>query len=135
MLGAWKGLAGFAGRGSLRGWLYTVVTQAAMRVGSRRPKRQLSLDLAPTLGARRLGIPAVRRPGGRRPDPHQDPRRGRRPPRAGQGANPRASGTVRGLDRTDRPPPRATDPGAPHASPAHRPAGCPPARHKAPQVG
>jgi RNA polymerase sigma-70 factor (TIGR02960 family) len=49
LLGAWKGLAGFEGRGSLRGWLYTVATHAAMRVGSRRPKRQLSLDLAPAL--------------------------------------------------------------------------------------
>jgi RNA polymerase sigma-70 factor (TIGR02960 family) len=49
LLGAWKGLAGFEGRSSLRGWLYTVATHAAMRVGSRRPKRQLSLDLAPAL--------------------------------------------------------------------------------------
>ena len=49
MLGAWKGLAGFEGRSSLRGWLYTVATHAAMRVGSRRPKRQLSLDLAPPM--------------------------------------------------------------------------------------
>ena len=51
LLGAWKGLAGFEGRSSLRGWLYTVATHAAMRVGSRRPKRQLSLDLAPPLEA------------------------------------------------------------------------------------
>jgi RNA polymerase sigma-70 factor (TIGR02960 family) len=49
LLGAWKGLAGFEGRSSLRGWLYTVATHAALRVGSRRPKRQLSLDLAPAL--------------------------------------------------------------------------------------
>jgi RNA polymerase sigma-70 factor (TIGR02960 family) len=49
LIGAWKGLAGFEGRSSLRGWLYTVATHAAMRVGSRRPKRQLSLDLAPPL--------------------------------------------------------------------------------------
>jgi RNA polymerase sigma-70 factor (TIGR02960 family) len=49
LLGAWKGLSGFEGRSSLRGWLYTVATHAAMRVGSRRPKRQLSLDLAPPL--------------------------------------------------------------------------------------
>jgi RNA polymerase sigma-70 factor (ECF subfamily) len=49
LLGAWKGLAKFEGRSSLRGWLYKVATHAALRVGSRRPKRQLSLDLAPPL--------------------------------------------------------------------------------------
>lgn len=46
LVGAWRGLAGFEGRSSLRGWLYRIATHAAYRVGSRRPRRQLSLDVA-----------------------------------------------------------------------------------------
>lgn len=47
LVGAWRGLSGFQGRSSLRGWLYRIATHAAYRVGSRRPRRQLSLDAAP----------------------------------------------------------------------------------------
>jgi RNA polymerase sigma-70 factor (TIGR02960 family) len=47
LVGAWRGLAGFEGRSSVRGWLYRIATHAAFRVGARRPKRQLSLDVAP----------------------------------------------------------------------------------------
>lgn len=47
LLGAWKGLGGFEGRSSLRGWLYRIATNASMKVGGRRPKRQLSLDHGP----------------------------------------------------------------------------------------
>ena len=32
LLGAWKGRAGFEGRGSLRAWLYTIATNASLRV-------------------------------------------------------------------------------------------------------
>jgi RNA polymerase sigma-70 factor (TIGR02960 family) len=58
LLGAWKGLRGFEGRSSLRGWLYRIATHAALRIGSRRPRRQLSLDAAPACeDPHRLGEP------------------------------------------------------------------------------
>ena len=47
LIGAWRGIGGFEGRSSLRGWLYRIATNAALRVGAKRPKRQLSLDVAP----------------------------------------------------------------------------------------
>jgi RNA polymerase sigma-70 factor (ECF subfamily) len=47
LLGAWRGIGGFEGRSSLRGWLYRIATNAALRVGAKRPRRQLSLDVAP----------------------------------------------------------------------------------------
>lgn len=36
LLGAWRGLASFEGRSSLRAWLYQVSTNACLRVISRR---------------------------------------------------------------------------------------------------
>ncbi len=47
LIGAWRGIGGFEERSSLRGWLYRIATNAALRVGAKRPKRQLSLDVAP----------------------------------------------------------------------------------------
>lgn len=47
LLGAWRGLTGFEGRSSLRGWLYTIATHAAMRIGRDRPVRVLSIDRGP----------------------------------------------------------------------------------------
>lgn len=47
LIGAWRGIGGFEGRSSLRGWLYRIATNAALRVGAKRPRRQLSLDVAP----------------------------------------------------------------------------------------
>jgi RNA polymerase sigma-70 factor (ECF subfamily) len=47
LLGAWKGLAGFEGRSSFRAWLYRIATNAALRVGSKRPAKLLSLDYGP----------------------------------------------------------------------------------------
>jgi RNA polymerase sigma-70 factor (ECF subfamily) len=47
LLGAWRGLAGFEGRSSLRAWLYRVSTNACLRLVARRPRRVLSPDHGP----------------------------------------------------------------------------------------
>jgi RNA polymerase sigma-70 factor (TIGR02960 family) len=47
LLAAWRGLAGFEGRGSLRGWLYRVTTNACLRLIHRRPRRVLSPEYGP----------------------------------------------------------------------------------------
>jgi RNA polymerase sigma-70 factor, ECF subfamily len=47
LLGAWRGLAGFEGRSSLRSWLYTITTNASLKAIRRRPKRVLPIDYAP----------------------------------------------------------------------------------------
>jgi len=47
LLGAWKGMAGFAGRGALRSWLYRIATNACLRVIAQRPARILPHDRAP----------------------------------------------------------------------------------------
>src|ERR687892_1284938 len=44
MLRAWRGLAGFEGRSSLRSWLYTIATNSSLNVIARRPKRVLPID-------------------------------------------------------------------------------------------
>lgn len=50
MLAAWRGLAGFEGRSSLRTWLYRIGTNACLRLGSKRPRRVLSPDHGPPRG-------------------------------------------------------------------------------------
>jgi RNA polymerase sigma-70 factor, ECF subfamily len=47
LLGAWRGLAGFEGRSSLRSWLYTITTNASLKSIQRRPKRVLPIDYGP----------------------------------------------------------------------------------------
>ena len=47
LLGAWRGLAGFEGRSSLRAWLYRVCAYACLRLIARRPRRMLSVDHGP----------------------------------------------------------------------------------------
>jgi len=60
LLGAWKGLAGFEGRSSFRAWLYRIATHAALRVGSKRPAKVLSLDYGPaTSSPQELGEPVT----------------------------------------------------------------------------
>src|SRR3954462_9786790 len=47
LLGAWRGLARFEGRSSLRSWLYTITTNAALKSIRQRPKRVLPIDYGP----------------------------------------------------------------------------------------
>jgi RNA polymerase sigma-70 factor (TIGR02960 family) len=47
LLAAWRGLAGFAGRSSLRTWLFQVTTNACLRLVARRPRRMLSFEHGP----------------------------------------------------------------------------------------
>jgi RNA polymerase sigma-70 factor, ECF subfamily len=53
---AWRGLAGFEGRSSLRAWLYKVATNAALDVARRRSNRELPTFVC-GLGARRPYVP------------------------------------------------------------------------------
>jgi RNA polymerase sigma-70 factor (ECF subfamily) len=47
LLRAWRGLARFEGRSSLRSWLYSVATNACLSAIERRPKRVLPIDYGP----------------------------------------------------------------------------------------
>ena len=47
LLGAWRGLARFEGRSSLRSWLYRIATNASLKIIERRPKRVLPIDYGP----------------------------------------------------------------------------------------
>ena len=47
LLRAWRGLAGFQGRSSLRSWLYTIATNSCLNLIARRPKRVLPVDYGP----------------------------------------------------------------------------------------
>src|SRR3954451_7425483 len=47
LLRAWRGLAGFEGRSSLRSWLYRIATNASLTMIDKRPKRVLPIDYGP----------------------------------------------------------------------------------------
>jgi RNA polymerase sigma-70 factor (ECF subfamily) len=47
MLRAWRGLARFEGRSSLRSWLYRIATNTCLDTIARRPKRVLPVDYGP----------------------------------------------------------------------------------------
>jgi RNA polymerase sigma-70 factor (ECF subfamily) len=47
MLRAWRGLPGFEGRSSIRTWLYTIATNAALSLAQRRAHRELPAGFGP----------------------------------------------------------------------------------------
>jgi len=47
MLRAWRSLAGFEGRGSVRSWLYSIATNTALDVARHRSRRELPVDFSP----------------------------------------------------------------------------------------
>jgi RNA polymerase sigma-70 factor (ECF subfamily) len=47
LLAAWRSLATFEGRSSLRAWLYRIATNVCLRMAERRPARVLSFDAGP----------------------------------------------------------------------------------------
>jgi RNA polymerase sigma-70 factor (ECF subfamily) len=48
LLRAWRGLAGFEGRSSLRSWLYTVATRTCLDAVEARGRRALPVDIGPS---------------------------------------------------------------------------------------
>ena len=58
LLRAWRGLARFEGRSSLRSWLYTIATNTSLNAIARRPKRVLPIDYAPGRRPARRARPA-----------------------------------------------------------------------------
>ena len=49
-LRAWRGLAGFEGRSSVRSWLYSIVTNTALDITRHRSRRELPVDFGPAAG-------------------------------------------------------------------------------------
>ena len=51
LLRAWRGLAGFEGRGSVRSWLYAIVTNATLDLARKRSRRELPVSCCPAAHA------------------------------------------------------------------------------------
>jgi RNA polymerase sigma-70 factor (ECF subfamily) len=62
LLRAWKGLARFEGRSSLRSWLHTIATNASLRTIQRRPLRVLPVDFGPASDPHDLPAESVTEP-------------------------------------------------------------------------
>jgi RNA polymerase sigma-70 factor (ECF subfamily) len=50
LLRVWRGLAGFEGRSSVRSWLYSIATNAALDVTRRKSRRELPVGIGPAAG-------------------------------------------------------------------------------------
>jgi RNA polymerase sigma-70 factor (ECF subfamily) len=60
LVAAWRGIAGFEQRSSLRAWLYRIATNCCLRLATRRPRRLLSPDRAgPRSPDGELGSPVL----------------------------------------------------------------------------
>jgi RNA polymerase sigma-70 factor, ECF subfamily len=60
LLRAWRGLAKFQGRSSIRSWLYRITTNACLDLISRRPRRMLPIDHGPAAApGEDLGEPLI----------------------------------------------------------------------------
>lgn len=51
LLRAWRGISGFEGRGSVRSWLYSIATNAALDLTRHRSRRELPVDFGPASGS------------------------------------------------------------------------------------
>src|ERR1017187_813619 len=84
---AWRGMRGFERRSSLRAWLYTIATNACLKVIERRPRRVLPVDFGPAADRREgpsspPAEPTRSEPYPARPAGAAAPGKGRSPPRA-----------------------------------------------------
>jgi RNA polymerase sigma-70 factor (TIGR02960 family) len=88
LVAAWRGLAGFEGRSSLRSWLYRIATHACLRLASTRRRRALILGASPArTNVNDLGDPVTE------PvwlEPYPEPGCSGPEPAAGPGSDPEA---------------------------------------------